>query len=81
MDDSMDDLGTRWSGFGDELWRPKDDGSERLSPFLGLVGDSRRYCGGCRSNVEDETDELIDGWKAQSSMDELPLKRQGSTAR
>jgi hypothetical protein len=22
MDGSMDDLGTRWSGFGDELWRP-----------------------------------------------------------
>ena len=33
------------------------------------------------SNVEDETDGLIDGWKAQSSMDELPLKRQGATAR
>ena len=34
------------------------DGSERLSPFLGLLGDRRRYCGGCRSNVEDETDGL-----------------------
>jgi hypothetical protein len=28
---------------GDERWGPKDDGLERLSPFLGLVGDRRRY--------------------------------------
>jgi hypothetical protein len=43
MDDSMDDLRKLDEADGedgDRRWRPKDDGSERLSPFLGLVGET-----------------------------------------
>ena len=63
----------RFGEDGDELWRPKDDGSERLSPFLGRRGQTT-ILEDADVTYDDETDGGIDGWtcwKARGSMDEI----------
>ena len=57
MDDSMDDLGTRWSGFGDELLETEGRWIGNAIPFFEDLKGTDDDTGGCRSNVEDETDE------------------------